>query len=98
MINGQDAPVYYTFSVNGSVEKLIRNGATTNVLDTMVTGWTTNESDLFIFEEMSTSVGTSNTGGPAEVSVDGEAVDLDGFKEMVITLASRGNRHSHCLN
>lgn len=42
------------------------------------------------FEEMSTSVGISNTRGPAEVSVDGEAVDLDDFKETVTTLASRG--------
>lgn len=45
-INGQNAPVYYTFSVNSSVEKLIRNGATTNISDTMITDWTTDKYDL----------------------------------------------------
>ncbi|WP_336344820.1 hypothetical protein [Halalkalicoccus ordinarius] len=99
-INGQGETVYYTFSVDGSVEKSNANDATISEsdsiigyddFDTIVTGRTTNESDSFVLDGEITSFSTSSTGGPAAISLDGESITPDEFGETVITIAGRGS-------
>ncbi|WP_336343357.1 hypothetical protein [Halalkalicoccus ordinarius] len=98
-INGQGETVYYTFSVDGGVEKSNANDATINEFDsiigyndydTIVTGRTTTQSDSFVLEGDITSFSTSSTGDPGDISIDGESVDPDEFGETVITIAGRG--------
>lgn len=99
-INGQGETVYYTFSVDGGVEKSDANDATISdsdsvvsyeEFDTIVTGRTTNQSDSFVLDGEITSFSTDSTGGPAAISLGGESVTPDQFDETVITIAGRGS-------
>lgn len=96
-IDGQGSTTYYTFSVEGDVEKTTAYGGTRNsydeitnydTLDSIVTGRTTAEPDSYIIEGDITSFSSSSL---IDVRQNNETVDPDQFGETVITIAGRGS-------
>jgi hypothetical protein len=95
-IDGQGSTAYYTFTVAGDVEASTEFDGTINSydeittydeFDTIVAGRTTNEPDSFAIEGDVMSYSASS---PAQVLIDGDGVDPNGFGETVISIVARG--------
>lgn len=96
-IDGQGSTAYYTFTVDGNVQKSTAYGGTINAydkivsydnIDTIVTGRTTNEPDSFILGGEITSFSISS---PAKVSINGEEIDHEQYGKTIITISGRGS-------
>ncbi|WP_336343383.1 hypothetical protein [Halalkalicoccus ordinarius] len=104
-VSGGGSRSYYTFSVDGDVEKSEAYGGTINPndeitaydgddLDTIVAGWTTNEPDSYVIDGEITSLSASAS---PDVSINGETVNPNQFGATVITIEGRGETANYEL-